>query len=97
MYQAFFIITYLLVSIACGYLVTKYWIEKKKVTLNTNRVQVIFCLTVGSFVRALSFIDADCVTEEVFRFLKDVFWMAAFVLIVLFWVELQTHVARVRC
>ncbi len=31
---------------------------------------------------------------QLWRFLKDVFWMGSFVLIVLFWVELQTQVAR---
>lgn len=32
--------------------------------------------------------------SQLWRFLKDLFWMSAFVLIVLFWVELQTQVAR---
>ena len=31
---------------------------------------------------------------QFWNFLKDIFWMQAFVLIVLFWVELQTQVAR---
>lgn len=93
-YQAFFISIYLFVGFLCSRIIILHWLDEKKLSLKTNRYQVVFCLAVGATVRALSFIDADCVTEEIFRFLKDVFWMAAFVLIVLFWVELQTRVQR---
>ena len=58
--------------------------------------QVVLCLAVGSFIRIFSFLEVNCVYEEVFRSLKDVFFVMAFVLVVLFWIELQTGMRAMK-
>ena len=56
----------------------------------------MLCLAIGSFVRLWSFLEVNCVFEEVFRSLKDIFFVTAFVLIVLFWIELQTGMRSMK-
>lgn len=95
-YQAFFMIIYFCVSFACARPIWELWRATKKYTLPTNRYQVLFSLTLGAFFRAFAFLGSGCEIQALLAFLKDVFWLAAFVLIVLFWVELQTQVQRMQ-
>lgn len=57
---------------------------------------MLICLATGCFIRVFSFIEVNCVYEEVFRSLKDIFFVMAFVLIVLFWIELQTGMRSMK-
>jgi len=66
---------------------------------DNNRAVVLGTISLGAIVRALSFVDLTevyngCVAEEVFRSIKDICFLTSFLLIVLFWVELQNSVQR---
>mmetsp|Transcript_11244 Transcript_11244/g.35858 ORF Transcript_11244/g.35858 Transcript_11244/m.35858 type:complete len:488 (+) Transcript_11244:149-1612(+) len=92
-YMAIFIAVYIAILTVCGMVLTHEW--KKKGTekaFRNNRIQVAFCITVGGAFRAASFYDFPTsleAVEEMLRVFKDIFWVAAFLLIILFWVELQ--------
>lgn len=60
--------------------------------LPARSIQVAACLIFGAFFRAASFWDFPkslSGLEEILRVLKDIFWITAFLLIILYWVELQ--------
>lgn len=65
---------------------------------DNNRAVVLATIAIGAIVRALSFIDLTlvyngCVGEEILRCIKDVCFLMSFLLIVLFWVELQSSIS----
>lgn len=96
-YVVIFMLGYFAVTALCLYTLWTVYKQQDKFSLSNNRLQVITFLAVGSFVRAFSFIPTrNCVAEGILRCLKDVLFVVAFTLIVLFWVELQKYVRQMQ-
>lgn len=95
-YQILFILGYGALLVMCCYYLVTAWIKAKAISASNNKNQVIICLALGCLCRILSFIEVDCIYEETFRALKDVFFVSGFVLIVIFWIELQKFVRSMQ-
>lgn len=83
---------FLALGVWCFYALTKHWKKMGRVSCSNNKSQVIVCLCFAGVLRALSFVSNNCVYEEVMRSFKDIFITAAYLLIVMFWIELQKFV-----
>lgn len=96
-YYVCFILMYFAMTVLCGWAIFDFFKSQNwKISFANNRLQVVTFLALGSFVRSISFIPANCITEQVLFFFKDVLFWTSFVLIIVFWVELQKYVRQMQ-
>ena len=95
-FLACFVLLYGAVVIQCVMSTVFDMTKKGKFTLST-RVSTVIMLAVGGFARGLSFAFGQPdpwakAVKAVLYTIKDSCWIAAFCLIILYWIQLQKHV-----